>query len=89
MSIAVKKSGDGRYAVIVSDTGGETRHTVTVRAAYAEKLTGGKAAVETLVERSFEFLLAREPKEDILPEFDLSVIARYFPEYESEIRKKL
>ncbi len=88
MNISVRKSSEGRYTVTVSDARSETRHTVTVRPAYAEKLTGGKVAVETLVERSFEFLLAREPKEDILPEFDLSVIARYFPEYESEIHQK-
>ena len=28
------------------------------------------------------FLLAREPKESILKTFDLSVIKRYFPEYD-------
>jgi len=39
-----------------------------------------------LVRRSFEFLLAREPKESILSSFELPVIARYFPEYEREIR---
>ncbi len=41
-----------------------------------------------LVRRSFEFLLAREPKESILPSFGLSTIARYFPEYEREIRRE-
>jgi hypothetical protein len=38
------------------------------------------------VKRSFEFLLEREPNTSILPEFDLSVIQRYFPEYERTIR---
>jgi hypothetical protein len=37
---------------------------------------------EELVRRSFEFLLDRESKESILREFDLSVIQRYFPEYD-------
>jgi hypothetical protein len=41
------------------------------------------------VRRSFEFLLEREPKESILASFDLTVIARYFPEYESEIARRL
>jgi hypothetical protein len=40
-----------------------------------------------LVRRSFEFLLARESKDSILPSFGLSVIARYFPEFEVEIRR--
>ena len=39
-----------------------------------------------LVRRSFAFLLEREPKESILRTFELSVIGRYFPEYEREIR---
>ena len=39
--------------------------------------------------RSFEFLLEREPKESILARFDLSVIARYFPEYDREIARRL
>lgn len=41
-----------------------------------------------LVRRSFEFLLAREPKESILRSFGLSVIGRHFPEYEREIRRR-
>jgi hypothetical protein len=41
------------------------------------------------VRRSFEFLLEREPKESILARFDLSVISRYFPEYEDEIKRRL
>ena len=37
------------------------------------------------VERCFAFLLEREPKESILRRFDVSVIARYFPEFERVI----
>ena len=36
---------------------------------------------------SFEFLLAHEPKESILREFDIEVISRYFPEYPREISR--
>ena len=43
---------------------------------------GRGQAPEELVRRSFEFLLERESKESILREFDLSVIQRYFPEYD-------
>ena len=38
-----------------------------------------------LVERSFDFLLERESNRTILSTFDLSVIQRYFPEYERTI----
>ncbi len=63
-----------------------TSHRVTVPTEYALKITAGKISVETLVEKSFEFLLAREPNTSILRSFELSVIGQYFPEYESAIR---
>ena len=44
---------------------------------------------EALIEASFHFLLAREPKESILGRFDLPVIERYFPEYPREIGARL
>lgn len=64
-----------------------TTHEVTVQAGYALKLTGGKVSTVELVKISFDFLLARESNTSILRSFDLSVIARYFPDYESVISK--
>ena len=64
-------------------------HDVTVSPNDYTKLAGEKIQPEELVRRSFEFLLEREPKESILARFDLSVISRYFPEYEREIRGRL
>jgi hypothetical protein len=66
-----------------------TKHEVTVDPSYDEKLSGKRVPPETLVAKSFEFLLEREPNTSILRRFDLSVISRYFPEYESEIPKML
>ena len=40
-------------------------------------------------EAQFQFLLEREPNTSILREFDLSVINRYFPEFEAEMAKRL
>jgi hypothetical protein len=62
---------------------------VTVSPNDYTRLTSGKTEPEELVRRSFEFLLEREPKESILTRFDLSVIGRYFPEYEKEIKRRL
>jgi hypothetical protein len=42
-----------------------------------------------MVEAAFQFLLDREPKESILVSFDVSVIARYFPEFERELPRYL
>jgi hypothetical protein len=64
-----------------------TTHEVTVQADYALKLTAGRVSTAELVRKSFEFLLERESNTSILRSFDLSVIARYFPEYEKIITK--
>ena len=66
-----------------------TNHRVMVSSDYHQKLTGGKVSAETLIEKSFEFLLERESNTMILSSFDLSVIGEYFPEYESDIVKRL
>ena len=75
--------------VTVSERGSETHHRVTLDKADYERLAGGKAGPEALVIESFRFLLEREPKESILRSFNLTVIGRYFPEYEREITKRL
>jgi len=78
-----------RCAVEVGDDPGATAHRVTVTADDLERLGGGGATADELVGASFGFLLEREPRESILRDFDLSVIGRYFPEYEREIRRRL
>lgn len=65
--------------------GRRTTHFVTVTPADLGRWGGGRP-VEDLVARSFEFLLQREPPSSILRRFDLSVIQRYFPEYDQHFR---
>jgi hypothetical protein len=82
-------SGSGWLAnVEVGDARSTQRFEVRVSAAELERFDPGAAEPADLVRRSFEFLLAREPKESILPAFNLALIGRYFPEYESQIRKR-
>lgn len=66
-----------------------TRHLVSLTDAYYQKLTQGRVSHETLITRSFEFLLERESNTSILRSFDLPVIGRYFPEFEAEIARRL
>ena len=87
-TITVQKKGDQTFEVFVK-AASATTHTVTLTDAYHQKLTGGKVDAETLIEKSFEFLLEREPNTSILARFDLPVIGRYFPEYQREIGKRL
>jgi hypothetical protein len=84
VGVTVRKLDDMTFEVSVQDRS-PTTHIVTVAPDYAAKLTGGKAPVEQLVSRSFDFLLEREPNTSILQRFDLPVIGRYFPEYERVI----
>jgi hypothetical protein len=68
--------------------GATTTHRVTVARDDHQALTGGNATVETLLEASFAFLLERESNTSILRTFDLPVIGRYFPEYESQMKRR-
>jgi hypothetical protein len=85
MAVTVKRIDAGSYEVTVSGQT-TTTHTVTLIAPYYQKLTNGKMTPEQLIERSFEFLLEREPNTSILRRFDLPVIQTYFPEYEKTIQ---
>jgi len=74
-----------RFLVRVKDGGEVSSHVVTLSGADYERLGGAYRSPEAFVEACFEFLLAREPKEQILGTFDVSQISGYFPEFESEI----
>ncbi len=81
-----KQNGiDWRFVVSV---GGEEYYVILDRE-YWQKLTWGRGDPIELVRCSFEFLLARESKESILARFNLREISRYFPEYETEIKKQI
>ncbi len=84
-NVVVESIGSGRYRVAVSEGGTTTTHIVTA----SSTLRTVDVAPEDLVEASFRFLLDRESKESILKEFDLAVIPRYFPEYDSIIGEYL
>ena len=87
--IEVEKIDKSKFRVRVMESGSETTHDVIVSSSDYKRLASGKVEPEELVRRSFEFLLEREPKESILTRFDLSLIGRYFPEYEHEIKRRL
>ena len=73
------------FDVVVREGRGESRHHVTMTPAICEKLGGSQHTPEACVEAAFRFLLDREPKESILARFDVSMIQRYFPEFEREL----
>lgn len=79
------KSLEGKYLFEVSI--GSKDYQVSLARDYWLKLTDGLQPPAQLVLDSFMFLLERETKEQIMPEFDLKDINKYFPEYESKIKK--
>lgn len=84
-----KSEGSELFQVEVRDDNSATEHEVTVRDDFYKELTNGAITKEELIRRSFTFLLERESKESILNEFELSLITKYFPEYERVMRESL
>ena len=81
------RSGDWSCTVAISvDDRPVTQHRVRVTAKALARLAPKARDPHILVDRSFRFLLEREPPTSILRAFDLTDIGRYFPEYETEIR---
>ena len=74
--------------VTVTDHGSSRDFEVAVSEAELARFEPEAGDPSELVRRSFEFLLAREPKESILSSFGLSTILRYFPEYEREVVRR-
>ncbi len=81
--ITIQKSNNLLFIVSVEGGGSKTNHKVYVDSGYPESL--GWFDTEAFVKKSFEFLLERESKEAILEEFNISLIGKYFTEYEEEI----
>jgi hypothetical protein len=85
--IEVAPAGENAFRVTVTEGASSTSHEVTVSPEELVLIGDGDPA--DLVEASFRFLLERESKESIFSRFDLSIIARYFPEYPTEISEYL
>ena len=92
ISVRCQPATDGWRCVADVDDGRTAgRHAVTVATDDADRLAAAHdtAAVERLVDETFRFLLEREPRSSILTTFDITVVGRYFPEYEAEIEHRL
>jgi hypothetical protein len=90
--IEVRRTREGdplEFEVVVREGKGETRHQVTMAQAACDRLSAGKHTPERCLDAAFRFLLDREPKESILRRFDVTVISRYFPEFERELPRYL
>ena len=80
MTISITPKDQDIFSVTVTSSS-TTTHTVTISDQIHSKLTDGKISKETLLEKSFEFLLQREPNTSILAKLKLEIISQYFPDY--------
>ena len=85
--VQVLPQDDHTFLVTVTEGSSSTSHVVTVWPSDVQHYAP-EATPEDLVEASFEFLLALEPKEAILARFELPVIERYFPQYAAAMRAR-
>ena len=83
--IKINKIKEDKFNVEVIDRG-TSFHIVTITDQVHKDLTGGFVSKIQLLEKSFEFLLDREPNTSILTNFEIQVISNYFSDYEKYIR---
>ena len=88
MNILIKEILGNKFEVTINNNF-TTKHTVILSDKYHKSLTEKKISKIKLLEKSFKFLLKRESNTLIMAYFELETISKYFPEYESEIKKTL
>ena len=86
MNISIKRVSNNEYEVIVNSNT-LTTHTVTLSDKVHTNLTNDKVTKEELLDFSFKFLLDKEPNTSILSSFELTIISRYFSDYEKSVKK--
>jgi hypothetical protein len=74
------------YEAEVTVDGRHYAYRVSVPGDLAARVGADPAAI---VRATLAFLLDREPPTSIMQRFDCSVVARYFPEYETELPRYL
>ena len=86
MTISIKLVSNNEYEVTVQSKT-LTTHLVTLSDEVHKNLTNDKVTKEELLDFSFKFLLDREPNTSIMSSFELTVISRYFSDYEKSVKK--
>jgi hypothetical protein len=87
--ISISPLAPRAFRVEVREGQHQTTHQVTVPERLGERREVGDTDLERVVRESFHFLLEREPATSILREFSLGDISGYFPEYPSELERRL
>ena len=83
-SIKITEIEKDKFLVEVSDNV-KTSHNVVISDKVYKQLTNGVISKSELLEKSFEFLLDREPNTSILTNFEIQLISNYFSDYKNYI----
>ena len=84
-SIKITEIEKDKFLVEVSDNV-KTSHNVVINDKVYQQLTNGVISKYELLEKSFEFLLDREPNTSILTNFEIQIISHYFSDYVNCVR---
>lgn len=76
------------FSVTLNDPAGPSFYKVSMDKDFLMRI-GADYHPEKVVEKSFEFLLEKEPKERILAEFDIAEVSNYFPDFIPDLNKRL
>lgn len=85
IDIIITETAPTRFEVRLADEVSETTHHVTVPAGVG--VPG--ASDEEVVRTTFELLLERQAKEDIMPAFDLPMVAPFVPRFWQQLEQRL
>ena len=85
-SIKITEIEKDKFLVEVSDNV-KTSHNVVISDKVYKQLTNGVISKSELLEKSFEFLLDREPNTSILTNFEIQIISHYFSDYANYVRR--
>jgi hypothetical protein len=87
--ISISPLAPREFRVQVREGDRETTHQVTVPERLGEGLELRDDDLEPVVRESFAFSSSASGPTSILAQFSLSDISRYFPEYPSELARRL
>ena len=85
-SIKITEIEKDKFLVEVNDNV-KSSHNVVISDKVYQVLTNSMISKYELLEKSFEFLLDREPNTSILTNFEIQIISHYFSDYANCVLK--
>ena len=85
-SIKITEIEKDKFLVEISDNV-KISHNVVISDTVHQELTNTMISKYELLEKSFAFLLDREPNTSILTNFEIQIISHYFSDYANCVRK--